>query len=311
VATVGLLVGGVAALDVVSAVPARAIGSWNNANLATDALADVGQDPAPGGGQCKAFLDAKLTEASGGTQSFSGYLPADYESGGGVEVSAADATEGDVIQITPAGATTDAKAVALEEDNPDNSADRLHTTIIVSNNGDGNFTLVDANFTAPNTVGTHTLNPYTSSWDVGSTVNIYQMGTVVGDPSPSSGWAGVGSSQYVGSYQLLSGQEMGAGEYLVSDDVQFALVFQTDGNLVLYHGSGAIWSSGTGGSGANLLVMQGDGNLVLYNGSTPVWDSGTGGDGSSYTIVQSDGNFVVYSNTTGQVTWNSGTEGDI
>ena len=37
------------------------------ATIETDALADLGQNPVPGGGQCKAFANAMVIAASGGT----------------------------------------------------------------------------------------------------------------------------------------------------------------------------------------------------------------------------------------------------
>jgi hypothetical protein len=50
-------------------------------------------------------------------------------------------------------------------------------------------------------------------------------------------------------------------------------VFQSDSNVVLYGPSGAVWSTGTWGTSANLLVLQTDGNLVLYGPSGAVWSS--------------------------------------
>jgi hypothetical protein len=57
------------------------------------------------------------------------------------------------------------------------------------------------------------------------------------------------------------------------------LLFQTDGNLVLYDGNqNALWSTHTQGSGATNLAFQDDGNIVLYdNNSNPVWSTGTAG----------------------------------
>lgn len=54
------------------------------------------------------------------------------------------------------------------------------------------------------------------------------------------------------------------------------LVFQTDGNLVLYSSSGrAVWHSQTYGRGAAKLSLQSDGNIVVYRANnTPLWSSG-------------------------------------
>jgi hypothetical protein len=171
----GLVIGGVAA----TSTSAFASGTYDNATIATDALADVGQNPAPGGGQCKAFANAMVIAASGGTQSPSGYQSG-WAAAGGTSVSSANAAKGDIIQITPAG-STDSNAESIYaahlNDKGGNAAYKLHTTIVVANNGNDSFTVVDANFTATNTVGEHyTFDPYT--WAAGSIVDIWRMGTV-------------------------------------------------------------------------------------------------------------------------------------
>jgi hypothetical protein len=181
------------------ATPAHASGSYNNATIATDGLADLGQNPAPGGGQCKAFANAMVIAASSGTQSPSGYQTG-WANAGGVAVSSANAAEGDIIQITPAG-STDLTAESLY--NYSNPADRLHTAIIVKNNGNDSFTVVDANFTATNTVGEHTFDPYT--WAAGSIVDIWRMGTVTGG---SGGSGGSSTGSRLSAVSLPSGQAM-------------------------------------------------------------------------------------------------------
>lgn len=57
-----------------------------------------------------------------------------------------------------------------------------------------------------------------------------------------------------------------------------SLIWQNDGNLVLYTTSGTpIWSSSTGGQRGKWLVFQPDGNLVIYGSSGPLWASNTSG----------------------------------
>jgi hypothetical protein len=69
---------------------------------------------------------------------------------------------------------------------------------------------------------------------------------------------------------------------------------QGDGNLVLYKGGSALWSSNTAGHPGAHAVMQGDGNLAVYKGGTARWSSRTAGfDGGSLRL-QDDGNAVVY-----------------
>lgn len=90
------------------------------------------------------------------------------------------------------------------------------------------------------------------------------------------------------------------GQMLKSQSGCFILVFQGDGNVVIYPKSGfpqasaAIWNSQTVGRAATAFCMQGDGNLVLYNGNTPIWNSGTQNNPGAYVILQGDANFVIY-----------------
>src|SRR5581483_5427267 len=59
------------------------------------------------------------------------------------------------------------------------------------------------------------------------------------------------------------GHGLGPGGSVKSCDGRFSLVMQTDGNLVLYQGSRALWATGTNGQGY-IAIMQGDGNFVEY-----------------------------------------------
>lgn len=106
---------------------------------------------------------------------------------------------------------------------------------------------------------------------------------------------------------LLAGNALSRGQNVVSQDGRFNFIYQTDGNVVLYGPSGAIWSNGKTNVASDRLVMQTDGNLVLYNGGTPVWASNTGGWNNPYLKVQNDGNTIIY-NSTGSV-WGTGTGG--
>jgi hypothetical protein len=90
-----------------------------------------------------------------------------------------------------------------------------------------------------------------------------------------------------------------------SPDGRFTLDMQTDGNLVLYKGDQALWSSNTCGQTGAYATMQADGNFVVYNGSRSVWDSGTWGRVGAYLQLQNDGNLVIYQN--GVDIWHTGT----
>jgi len=97
---------------------------------------------------------------------------------------------------------------------------------------------------------------------------------------------------------LNAGDKLLINDYIASTDKQYFIVMQSDGNLVIYKGSGpsdnsgdAVWSSRTSGSyGQTFTQMQYDGNLVIYKGTpedpkAPLWSTTTGG--------QAYGNYVA------------------
>jgi hypothetical protein len=97
------------------------------------------------------------------------------------------------------------------------------------------------------------------------------------------------------------------------------LVFQTDGNLVVYRNSdGApLWGSGTNGHPDAALVMQKDGNLVIYDGVPSIatndwvsgnglWNANTSGKTKADVVIQTDGNIVMYAPGVGPV-WSTST----
>lgn len=93
--------------------------------------------------------------------------------------------------------------------------------------------------------------------------------------------------------QLLNGEQLTVNQSLRSPNGAYVLVMQSDGNLVEYGPSGAVWASGTGG--ADHVVMQSDGNLVVYSPSAAKWGSGTDGYGAGVTLsLQDDSNLVLY-----------------
>jgi len=101
---------------------------------------------------------------------------------------------------------------------------------------------------------------------------------------------------------LAVGQTLYRGNILISPNGHFKLNFQNDGNLVLYEGTQAIWSSGTQNKGGQRLVMQRDGNLVMYGPNGPVWATNTSGNPRSFLKLQDDGNLVIY-----HPVWSTGT----
>jgi len=86
----------------------------------------------------------------------------------------------------------------------------------------------------------------------------------------------------------------------------YTLIFQSDGNLVVYRGTNYIsqnqvWSTKTNGKGAQYAVLQNDGNFVIYKNlgdpNSALWTSNTAGTPRpGYTptaAIMSDGRFTV------------------
>lgn len=100
----------------------------------------------------------------------------------------------------------------------------------------------------------------------------------------------------VGSGDRLNpGQTLIPGTQIGSPNGRYRLIYQTDGNLVLYGPRRALWASDTNGRFPGVAIMQTDGNLVIYGlRNEVIWSSGTWGNPDSFLIVQDDGNLVIY-----------------
>ncbi|KAL7373196.1 hypothetical protein ABVT39_001077 [Epinephelus coioides] len=76
----------------------------------------------------------------------------------------------------------------------------------------------------------------------------------------------------MGKNILSKGEELGKGGSLESSNGKFKVIFQDDGNFVIYQGSEAIWSSDTHGTYSVRVCMQEDCNLVIYSDNgKPRW----------------------------------------
>lgn len=107
--------------------------------------------------------------------------------------------------------------------------------------------------------------------------------------------------------QSLPTGVMYPGQSLSTANRNQRLVFQPDGNLVLYSLNTPAWSSKTYGKNPSYMVMQNDGNLVIYNAEKqPLWNTRTYGNNKAYLQIQPDGNLVIY-NTLGTPAWSTGT----
>ncbi|MDI9916303.1 LysM peptidoglycan-binding domain-containing protein [Rhodococcus sp. IEGM 1379] len=104
---------------------------------------------------------------------------------------------------------------------------------------------------------------------------------------------------------LQSGQSLGVGQELKSDNGSYALTLQDDGNLVLSENGQAVWAAGTNGSGGNRADVQADGNFVIYKDADAVWASQTSGNEGASLSVQDDRNVVLSAG--GRVLWSTDT----
>jgi hypothetical protein len=150
------------------------------------------------------------------------------------------------------------------------------------------------------------VHPASSSWESGGTV--YFDGSFVG----SFNEAGFCDRDFGlnGYNTLTAGQVLNPGGSLGSPNGQYTLTYQTDGNLVMYHGGTAVWAincwstCSDGFYPPGQTIMQSDGNFVVFNSSsTVVWMSSTSGSGA-YLAVRNDGEVVVYS-ANGASLWSS------
>lgn len=105
--------------------------------------------------------------------------------------------------------------------------------------------------------------------------------------------------------RLVSGGRLLPGQALTSGNGQYRLLYQQDGNVVLYDDFNrtAPWASGTVGTAAGQAVLQADGNFVIYDAQGAArFSTATAGNQNAYLVVQNDGNVVLY-RSDGQPIW--------
>jgi MAC/Perforin domain len=86
--------------------------------------------------------------------------------------------------------------------------------------------------------------------------------------------------------RMASGKRLNKEEKI--EQLGGTLIFQSNGNLVLYAGGLAKWQTQTAGKTTTHAIMQTDGNLVIYNNTTPVWTSDTWNMGANNGYLEID-----------------------
>jgi hypothetical protein len=148
--------------------------------------------------------------------------------------------------------------------------------------------------TAGGTIGNSGLS--STSWAAPFTVGSYTATVTVTDSRGASASSSV-SITVTAADRLRSGNRLTSGQYIQSPNNRYRLIYQSDGNLVLYDTttSGAVWWTSTSGTPGQ-AILQTDGNFVVYNAaSAALWFTSTAGNSNAFLAVQSDRNVVVYS----------------
>ena len=120
---------------------------------------------------------------------------------------------------------------------------------------------------------------------------LYEVLTAHMGVAPRGAGGGPGSPSI-----LPGGSQLSPGQAISSPDGRYQLIFQTDGNLVIYRADGApIWWTGTHGISPGAARMQTDGNFVVYDSANaPAWHTYTYGNPGAYLSMQNNGAFVIH-----------------
>jgi len=99
----------------------------------------------------------------------------------------------------------------------------------------------------------------------------------------------------INAQNIYTGQTIEQNRKYWASNNRYYLIFQNDGNLVLYNKAGvAMWDTGTNNKGTR-AVFQDDGNLVVYTpGNGVAFSSNTNGRRAERLTIQDDGNLVIY-----------------
>ncbi|OIP23323.1 hypothetical protein COX95_04030 [bacterium CG_4_10_14_0_2_um_filter_33_32] len=134
------------------------------------------KDPA---GQCKWFVQKTIREAGGKLAAGYRYCYLDI----GFEISANDATAGDIIQLDDPNKNHNEKIDRNKNGKQDNYTPPMHTAIVLENLGNNKFKVVDSNRIKILTVAISDWNPYKQAGDK-LDVHFYRLGDIPQPPLP-------------------------------------------------------------------------------------------------------------------------------
>lgn len=138
----------------------------------------------------------------------------------------------------------------------------------------------------------------------GATARLPDGGDAVGDAgsdgataSPDGGGRGdaeAGAFEVPKCGVLASGGVMHVEDRVKSCNDKFVLVYQADGNIVLYDDKGPIFATATYDHPVDRVVMQPDGDFVVLGPEGQRWfASGTAGSPGAFLWIQDDGHITV------------------
>lgn len=99
------------------------------------------------------------------------------------------------------------------------------------------------------------------------------------------------------AHRMVAGDRLAAGESCRSRSGAYSLIYQGDGNLVLYRDCDRtpLWNSRTAGTSPGACLLGEDGDLVVHDAELrPVWHSRTAGNPGGRLELRDDGNLVLY-----------------
>jgi hypothetical protein len=107
--------------------------------------------------------------------------------------------------------------------------------------------------------------------------------------------------------KIAVNQKLNTGQILYSDNREYYLILQQDGNMCIYNDKDQrVWQTNTSGKKSNYLIMQSDNNLCIYpsDNSGAIWCSMTNGKGGVNMSIDNDGVLRIY-NSANQIVWYS------